>query len=178
MAVNSKLLTKAGGGAAIVGGSLRVASAFVPYKSDTLWLEMMYAIIDYSLLVGMSAIYLRFANQLGVLGLLTFCVITIGLSSIVGPDTEMFGVDFYQLGAGVIVSGLAILSAQLLICGMARVESSLWILSFLLSVCAVLLDMQILLTLAGVLFGLAFVISGRAILRQPLLDDSSSDYMV
>ena len=161
MAVNFDFLMKLGGGAAIVGGALRVASSFIPYTPETWWLELTYAIIDYSLLVGILAIYLRFANQLGVLGLLTVCVITIGVSSIVGPDAEMFGVNFYQLGAGVILSGLAALSAQLLVRGLARVESGLWIVSFLLSIGVAFFGTQTLANLAGVLFGLGFVVSGR-----------------
>ncbi|HAJ47992.1 MAG TPA: hypothetical protein DCL54_15575, partial [Alphaproteobacteria bacterium] len=57
-------------------------------------LEVLYAVIDLSLLFGLVAIYLRVAPALGWPGLLAFAVSGAGLASIVGPDTEMFGIDW------------------------------------------------------------------------------------
>jgi hypothetical protein len=160
MTINSTVLTKTAGIAAIIGGVLRIISSFVPFQPDVVWMEVVYFIVDYCLLIGLSGFYLILANQLGVLGLITYFVSSVGLSSIVGPDPVYLGVDLYQVGGGVILFGLTALGVQSLVRGLAHLQSGLWIASFIFSTCAVLMSQQSLISVTGILFGLGFVVSG------------------
>ncbi len=122
-----KALIHVGGVCALVGGTLRVGSAFIPYAADSAPLEALYAAIDITLLFALIAVYLANADAVGGWGLAFFIVALAALASIVGPDTTAFGVDFYQIGAAVFALALAGLSIQLLRARAAMIAAGLWI---------------------------------------------------
>ncbi len=106
-------LVRVGALAAILGGALRIVSSFIPYEANSAPLEALYAVIDVCFVFGLIAIYITSAEAVGMAGLAAFLVAMTGLASIVGPDPQAFGIDFYRAGALVFVLGLAGLSVQL-----------------------------------------------------------------
>jgi uncharacterized membrane protein HdeD (DUF308 family) len=69
---------------AVLGGVLRVASAFIPWAPDVASLEALYLAIDVMLLFGLMGIYFAHRNQLGVFGFAAFAIAEAGIASIVG----------------------------------------------------------------------------------------------
>jgi hypothetical protein len=164
--VTSAFLLRLGLWAAVLGGSLRIAAAFVPYTPQSTALEAFYAVIDVSLLFGLTAIYLREAEALGWPGLAAFAVSFVGLASIVGPDTTMFGIDWYQFGSAVTAVALAALGATLLVARRMIAASLCWIATPFVSVLA---PPEFGTQAAGVLFGVGFVAAGVNLLnRKPV----------
>jgi len=166
MQVSSKTLYRLGGAAALLGGLLRIIFSFVPYREATAWLEGFYAFIDICLLFGLIAVYLRYAEHLGAIGTIAFVCSTIGIASIVGPDPIVFGIDFYQVGALIMISGLLVLSIQMLRNKILLWASCLWILSFALTILAAVSAHPILFISAAISFSTAFILSGVQLLRS------------
>src|SRR5262245_53339141 len=103
------------GAAALLGGLLRIGSAFVPWAPDVAWLEALYLAIDVLLLFGLMGVFLAYRSRLGVFGFVAFAIAEAGIASIVGPDTVAFGIDTYQAGVLVITAGLTLFAIQLLV---------------------------------------------------------------
>jgi hypothetical protein len=155
--VTHALLLRLGLWAAVLGGALRIAAAFVPYTPQSPPLEAFYALIDVSILFGLAAIYAREAEALGWPGLIAFAVAFAGLASIVGPDATMFGIDWYQAGATMAALGLAAFGAALLFARRMIVAALCWIaVPAVATIAPPLMAFQA----AGVLFGLGFVMTG------------------
>ena len=95
-------LLRALGVAAVLGGLLRIGSAFVPWTPGSAALELFYFVIDVLLLFGLMGVYLAHREQLGIFGFFPFVVAETGIASIVGPDATVFGVDTYASGVVVI----------------------------------------------------------------------------
>ncbi|MEZ5960996.1 MAG: hypothetical protein R3C30_11310 [Hyphomonadaceae bacterium] len=155
------------GGAAMAGGLLRIFAAF-PLLSDPVSLEWLYTTIDVLLLFGLIGIYLARAERLGFLGLASFAVGVAALSFIGGPDADPFGFSTYEQGA----AALAIAMVGLSIAWLQRGERPIWApLCWFGSVISVgVLNFvpplsQYGLPLAGVLFGLGFVLAGWLLLK-------------
>ena len=102
------------GVAAMLGGSLRIASAFVRWRPGSATLELFYLLIDLLLLFGLMGAYLAHRSRLGIFGFVGFVVAEAGIASIVGPDATVFGIDTYATGVVVIMTGLTMLSVQML----------------------------------------------------------------
>jgi hypothetical protein len=144
--VTHALLLRLGLWAAVLGGALRIAAAFVPYTPQSPPLEAFYALI-----------YAREAEALGWPGLIAFAVAFAGLASIVGPDATMFGIDWYQAGATMAALGLAAFGAALLFARRMIVAALCWIaVPAVATIAPPLMAFQA----AGVLFGLGFVMTG------------------
>lgn len=173
MRVSSQKLYRLGGGAALVGGLLRIVSSFVPYDNEAVWLEAFYAVVDIGLLFGLIAIYLKHADKLGGVGVIGFALSTIGIASILGPDTIKFGVNFYETGAFTILTGLLILSIQMLRNKTLVWASSLWVLSFVLTALAIACAQSLFFIGAGISFGTAYILSGVELMQQQNEVDNS-----
>ncbi|MEM7360051.1 MAG: hypothetical protein AAF431_13195 [Pseudomonadota bacterium] len=176
MQVSSQFLFRLGGSAGLAGGLLRLVFTFVPYREATAWLEGFYALTDICLLFGLMAIYLKHADQLGGIGVSAFIISTSGIASIVGPETVMFGINFYQAGAFTLITGLLILSIQMLRNKILIWVSSLWILSFTLTIFAVGFVSPVLFTVAAISFSGAYIVSGIQLVRttsQPFIAGTS-----
>lgn len=156
-------LVRFGAAAALIGGALRIASSFVPYEADSAALETLYGVIDICLLSGLLAVYVANAEAVGIAGLALFLVALAGVASIVGPDAQAFGVDFYRVGALVFVVGLAGLSAQLLRARRMRLSAALWLATLAASLASVVLPQAFM--AAGVLIGAGYVTAGLELLR-------------
>ena len=150
-----------GAAAAISGGVLRIAAAFIPYAPDSAVLEAFYAVIDLLLLSGVTAIYLRESGRIGWPGLTAFGVAFAGLASLVGPDKTAFGIDWYQAGAMAAALGTAGLGLTLIASRRAILASIAWVLAPIAAISNVGGDGMF---AAGALFGLGFVFGGAGIL--------------
>jgi hypothetical protein len=154
-----------GAWAGIVGGALRIAAAFVPYAANDARLETLYAVIDLGLLFGLIAIYLAHATALGAAGLLGFVIAAARVASIVGPDTQAFGVDFYRLGGGAALIGLMVISVQALRTGRLRAPAMFWLVGLALAIAPTFAPAGLFFVAMGVAFGAGFVTAGLAVLR-------------
>jgi catechol 2,3-dioxygenase-like lactoylglutathione lyase family enzyme len=164
------LLIRLGGYAAISGGVLKLVAAFIPYAPQSAFLEALYGVIDTGLLFGLIAVYLVAASGIGWIGLASFAVTLTALASIVGPEAEMFGIDFYQTGATVFTLGLTALSVQLIRKRILTVAASLWIASALIGVVLTSVGSPFAFTAAGVALSAGFIAAGYHILTKPYPD--------
>jgi hypothetical protein len=166
-------MIRLGGVAALTGGLLRIAAAFIPYVPDSPWLEGFYALIDASLLLGLIGLFAVVSDRTSALGLAGFAIAVIGQGSIIGPDATQFGIDFYLVGSLILLAGLALLSIDMLRARMMRPAAALWLLAVgLAGASAVVGQMAVL--AAGVAFGAAFAWAGAMILAGPAADRHAS----
>lgn len=165
--MDERSLLRALGVAAIVGGVLRIGSAFVPWEPNVLVLELLYFVIDAMLLFGLMGAYLAARARIGVFGFVAFAIAEIGIAAIVGPDTTAFSVDIYQIAVLVITAGLTLFAIQLLVTRAGPWWApGCWIASTVVGVGATAGGAPGLGFMAGgVLFGLGFVAAGVAMLR-------------
>lgn len=165
--MNDVVLFRILGAAAVLGGALRIVSAFVPWEQNVAWLEAFYFVIDVALLFGLMGIYFVHRERLGLAGFAAFAVAETGIASIVGPDGMAFGLDAYQLGVFAISFGLTAFGVVMLIkrAGSA-VAAGCWILSLLVGLGATVSNQpEAGFVAGGVLFGAGFVIAGAALVR-------------
>lgn len=160
-------LYRLAGFAALAAGVLRIGAAF-PLTQDSVTIEWLHTIIDVLLLMGLIGIYLARAERLGFLGIASFAIAVAALSFIGGPDADPFGFSTYQEGA----TTLAIAMVGLSIAWVRAGEQPIWPpVCWFASVLSVgVLNFIPPLTaygwqLAGILFGLGFVLAGLDLLR-------------
>ncbi len=158
-------LWRLSGLAAIVGGGLRVVSALEPWRASGEMTEIIYAVTDITLLFGLMGIYLAASARLGPLGLAAFVVAESGIASIVGPDTQVFGTDMYQLGVTVISLGLCALGVLMLVLKTGpRIAGLCWIASTAVGAGGPMLGQaEAGFFVGGILFGVGFVVAGAGI---------------
>lgn len=155
---------KAGGAlCAVSGGTLRIASTFVPYTADSATLELLYGTVDVLMLLGLFAIYMSVAERCGWTGLAGFLIGATALASIVGPDANRFGVDFYLAGAACLLAGLAVLSVALLRARILRAAALLWLTTIAISIVGAIARQPLLISASGLLFGVAFLMAGLSL---------------
>lgn len=152
----------------VVAGALRVISSFVPYVQANAALELLYGIIDLGMLFGLIAVHLATADRTGRPGLAFFVLALAGLASIVGPDSMLFGIDFYRLGAAAFSLGLAGMAIQLLRLGIRpfRIPAGLWIAAAAFGVIGAAAGVAAGLPAAGVTLGAGFVVAGAMRVRR------------
>lgn len=152
------------GAAAVIGGLLRIASTFIPWAPNVVWLEVFYFVIDELLLLGLMGFFIAHRARLGFLGFIAAAIAGSGIALIVGPDAVMFGIDFYQSGVLIITAGLTLLSLVILATGAAPWWVALcWLGSAVTGVGgAAAGQAEIGFLAGGILFGLGFVAAGTA----------------
>lgn len=166
--MNTQVLLRFSGVAAIFGGALRILAGF-PVLADPIALEWLYAAIDALLLLGLMGIYLDRAARLGFLGLASFVVAVAALSFIGGPDADPFGFSTYAEGAAALAIAMVGLSLAWLRVG----ERPLWapgcwfasvIAAGVLGLVPPLAPHGLI--VAGILFGAGFVAAGLTLIRR------------
>lgn len=170
--MSSATLIRLGGLAAILTGALRMVASFIPSsKPPSTTLELFYLVIDVLLLLGILGVYAYQHERAGIVGFLGFLVAVTGTAMITGPDGTIGGVEEYVIGSLMISTGLTLLA----ICSwksgaLPRTVSALWILSTLVGVGGFLAGgLAVTFVIAGVTFGLAFVLAGAKIWADPVL---------
>lgn len=154
-------LLRALGAAAVLGGALRTGSSFIPWDGSA-EIEALAFVIDVALLFGLMGIYLAARGRVGWFGFAAFALAEAGVASIVGPDTQAFGIDTYQAGVVAISVGLAALGVAMLAtrAGFA-VTSICWIASLIVGAGGGAIGQGTLgILVGGILFGLGFVAAG------------------
>ncbi len=164
LAARAAALVRIGAAAAILGGALRIVSTFVPYEADSVPLEALYGLIDVCLMFGLIAVYVASAAAVGFVGLAAFLVSLAGIASIVGPDTQAFGIDLYRVGALVFVAGLAGLSVQLLRARMMGLSAVLWIATLVAGLVSAVVPAAF--VASGLCLGVGYVLAGVEMLRM------------
>ncbi|MBX9731051.1 MAG: hypothetical protein K2X59_06970 [Sphingomonas sp.] len=159
-------LIRLGAAAALMGGGLRIAAAFIPYVSGSAWLEAFYTVIDACLLIGLIGIYLSVSDRVGRLGLAGFIIAAIGQGSIIGPDATQFGIDFYLAGSLVLLAGLTLLAVDMLGAGVMRPAAALWLFAVSLAGASAVVGETAVLA-AGAALGGAFAYAGAILLAGP-----------
>jgi hypothetical protein len=165
--VSSATLIRLGGLAAILAGLLRAVASFLPYSAlkPSAGLELFYLVIDLLILFGLLGIYAYQHNQVGVIGFIGFLLALIGTAIIVGPDGMIGRADMYVVGSMLITFGLTLFSiACLRTQSLPRAAPLLWILSTVVGVSGFMLKgPPIMMMVAGLAFGLAFIAAGSII---------------
>jgi hypothetical protein len=167
--MNTRILLKLSGFAALAGGILRIASAaqlpLGPTTSEALW-----DLIDVLLVFGLIGIYLSRAEKLGFLGLAAFACAMASLSFIGGPDADVFGFSTYEQGAAALAISMVGFALAWLRAGERPLAPPLlWFASVLAVGVLGLLPAPAPaygLKAAGALFGLAFAAAGWDLLRR------------
>ncbi len=172
--MNDRTRWRISGAAAIAGGLLRVASTFTASALDASTLQLSYFVTDVMLLFGLLGIYLRNRDALRWGGSIGFALGMVGILTI--RSAALLGSKGYEIGAGALLVGLAILGfAALAYRTSARVPAVLWLTSLVLgTVGAVAPGFAWSTALAGIAFGLGFALAGWELLRQasPSADQS------
>lgn len=163
--MNDAAFYRLAGAAAMFGGGLRIATAFVPWDSSSAVLELLALKIDLLCLFGLVGIYLANRARAGFVGLLAFVVAASGIASIVGPDTMAFGIDTYQIGVAVIVFGLAIFGLTVIRGALPlRIAGLCWILSLAIGHVGALAGYSSeAFLIGGILYGAGFVAGGLSL---------------
>ncbi|MGH6982555.1 MAG: hypothetical protein ACREFC_15240 [Stellaceae bacterium] len=166
MEFSAAILHRLAGAAAIVGGVLRAIDGFA-FKFLTAGdSEQLFLVTDIFLLFGLIGVYAAVARDTGWTGMAGFAAAIVG---IVLSRSAGGIIDAYIVGATVCVTGVAVLGASI----MARRKGApagpvLWILAPILGVVAYAIESDWLFELAGIAFGLGFVLSGVALMRPRL----------
>jgi hypothetical protein len=159
-------LIKFGASLGILGGALRLIAIFIPYTPETAWLETLYAIIDLGFLFGLIAIFASCADRLGLIGLVGFVVALPGVASIVGPDAQMFGLDFYMAGSAVFIIGLAVQGGAMLYKREQVLAAAFWIVSAAIGIAGSASVLPHAIEIAAAALALGFITAGTSILRR------------
>ena len=156
------VLLRSSGAAAIVGGALRIAEPLLRSALTPASLSFAYFAIDVLLLFGIIGWYAWRADKLGIAGLAGFAIGVAGI--LVIRSASLFGAAGYQIGAAALLFGLAVMNAPALIRREGPVAPpSLWLASFMCGLASLVFAQ--LGVVAGVLFGLGYVLCGLALLR-------------
>lgn len=154
---------------AVIGGSLRILASFIPYKTSSDSLQLLYIIIDINLILALVGYYLAFSRQFRTASHIGIIVSLIGFSLIAGPEATIFGIGIYQIGSAIIGLGLIIFASEHLL---QKINNKIMALCFLTSVLigllSMLLNISILLSISGVLLGLAFILMGITLKKATL----------
>ena len=155
-------LVRYGSLAAMLAGALRTISSFIPYNAASVPLEWFYLLIDVCLLLCLLSLYLYQHEQVGRVGFSGFLPALIGTASIIGPDGNIGNVDMYDAASLLISLGLSVFAIGVWSAGrLPRAVPVLWWLSTLIGVVGFAVKgPPSMFVLAGVAFGLAFVIAG------------------
>ena len=151
--------------AGLIGGALRMATALIPPMPDPGWNEALYGIVDVGMMLGLIGFYLKVAARVGLAGLAGFVLALIGIASLVGPDGQAFGVDFYRLGAALFLAGLVVLAVSMSLRGSRSVAALLWLASASAAGLFMVMGHPVWLSLAGLALGGGFVAAGVSTLR-------------
>ena len=153
-------LIQLSGLAAVVGGTLRIVTSFVPAGPGA-GIELVYLAVDLLLLLGLLGIYTDEHEHAGRTGFLGFLLATAGIASIVGPDGYLGVVPMYPAGSLVFSVGLCLLAVGVWRGrALPRVVPVLWSATAVLGVGGSLARQPALVATAGVLLGLAFALAG------------------
>lgn len=166
--VSYRTVIRLGAVAAMMAGVLRAGTSFNAYSTSGVEIEALYLAIDLLLLFAIVAVYAYVRERSGWMGLVGFILALAGTGSIVGPDGTLGGVDMYVAGATTLSIGLTVLSVGAWRAALPRPVCALWIGSTLIGVGGIAAQGPgIWFTLAGLAFGVGFLLAGLRMWRDP-----------
>jgi hypothetical protein len=161
--MQSTIVLRSTGTAAIAGGLLRIANTFTIHAFDAHTLALAYLLTDVLLLLGLTGWYASRADRLGVSGMAGFAITVAGI--LVIRSADLFPGTGYLIGAATLLVGLAIMSAQILLRrNDTIVPPLLWLLSLLSA--ALSIALAPLAIVSAVLFGAGFICAGLHLVRH------------
>jgi len=153
--------------AAVVGGALRVADAFLTGTKAVGVQQIAYFVTDLMLLLGLCGVYFARRKTLGRVGLLGFVASVTGLLIVRSSGLNVFGPSSYLVGATVTLLGVVAMGSVLLVRGaFPKLGPALWIASFAVGLIGLLTGMMWAVVLAGMIFGVGFAVVGVNLLQE------------
>src|SRR5262249_25627084 len=124
-----------------------------------------YFVTDVFLLAGVAGLWWKRRASLGIAGASGLAIFVLGILAV---RASALGVGSYQLGATIALLGLALYSVETLVTRRAGVGAPIaWLLSLAAGLAATVGLQPVAMTaLAGVAFGVGFVVAGAEILRR------------
>jgi drug/metabolite transporter (DMT)-like permease len=164
----TNLATRLGGAAAIAGGELRVADAYLAVTGAVRAQQIAYFITDLLLIVGLCGIYFPRRKTLGVAGLLGFAASIAGLFIVRTSGLNGLGSNSYLIGATVTLIGVVAMGTVMLVRkAFPKLGPALWIASFVVGLIGLLSPkLSWAVALAGVIFGIGFIAAGINLFRE------------
>jgi hypothetical protein len=161
--MNDKTLIRLSGFAALAGGGLRIAGAFLSNAFAAQTLEVFYFVTDVLLLAGLLGIYLPRRLALGWSGLTVFLTAVIGLLIVRSANVRFFGIGGYGFGAPIALIGATLLGVSMALKGEQRLAAAFWLSSLAIGIAGSFAEPSTLpQAAAGVLFGAGFVVAGTS----------------
>lgn len=158
--MQTQTLYRLSGISALLGGLVDMGAHAIPHTANSAPLEAYYAAADILLMFGIFGLYLAHAQKTGILGLIGFIIAATGIGSIIGPDAIMFDTNFYEVGISAVTIGLLIYSIVLLRAKILTPSAIAWLLMAVIGIGGSVLGYAISFKIAGLLFGLGFVLGG------------------
>jgi drug/metabolite transporter (DMT)-like permease len=160
------------GAAAVAGGGLRVADAYLAATSAIRAQQIAYFITDLLLILGLCGIYFSRRKALGVVGLLGFGASIAGLLIVRTSGLNGLGSNSYLIGATLTLIGVVAMGTVMLVRkAFPKLGPALWIASFVVGLIGLLsAKLSWAVALAGVIFGIGFIAAGINLLREESQD--------
>jgi hypothetical protein len=159
-------LAQIGAGAALVAGGLEIVAQFRPYVPESAGLEALYAAIDASFLIALVTLVAVSAGRIALPGLVLLLAAIVGVASIVGPDKQAFGIDFYRAGSALFVLALGAGSAWLMRLAQYRRAAQVWAGAAVLALLAGASGETLVLRATSVVLGVGFLLLALALRRE------------
>lgn len=157
-------LIRLGGLSAILAGLLRIATSFMPLLTGEQgsFLEVIYLLTDLLILFGVLGVYAYQHQRAGYPGFTGFLLAMSGTAIIVGPDGRIGSLEMYMVGAIMISIGVVLLAIGTWQADqLTRWVPILWVVSTVVGIGGFLMgDIAWSFLIAGVAFGLAFLLAG------------------
>ena len=152
----------------MVGGALRLVDAYLATTGAVQAQQITYFVTDLMLALGLLGIYLPRRKILGVVGLLGFVAALAGLLVVRAAVLNGFGPNAYLIGATVTLVGVVAMSAALLArTSFPKLAPFLWMASFAVGLVGLLsAKLAWAIALAGILFGVGFIVAGIHLLQS------------
>jgi hypothetical protein len=160
-------LTRAIGIAAIIGGTLRIATELLARTglSDPS-LQQLYFVTDFALLLGIGGVYALTSTRTGLFGAVAFVVFVFGILLVRSPNVSLLGPQGYRTGAAIALFGVASLGAAMLYGSALRIAPHFWFAALSVRLAGAMgLRTDVLILMTGLLFGLGTASAGVETLR-------------
>lgn len=159
--MNKTTLLRLAAIAAILGGALRIADAFLANSGIQLQ-QFAYFATDVMLIFGLCGIYFSRSNRLGFAGLFGFFLAITGILMVRSSALSVFGLSAYLVGAAVTLLGVDLISIIMLIRGaFPKIVPVLWIASLIFGVIGLFgAAIRWAVPIAGITFGVGFIAAG------------------
>lgn len=163
--MNDQTLVRMAAVAAIAGGALRIADAFLADRFAAPTLAPLYFLTDLLLLGGTLGIYFARRHLLGWTGVAAVALTFVGLLIVRSDGVRIFGLGGYEVGAPLALFGTTLLGVLLGLKGHLRVSATLWLSALAIGIglpCCQSADFT--LFVAGALYGAGFIAAGASLL--------------